>query len=115
VRRASLVGLRRSAKSRPRVLCGGQLEWGLDVHGESPTPSAASQLSSRVTQTDALAHHLIRTRLNARTALTACGLLQITSQAFAKIGVNVVALTRANFTEATLRDDALISSYTRCE
>merc|ERR1712216_460850 len=38
----------------------------------------------------------------------------ITSQAFAKIGVNVVALTRANFTEATLRDDALISSYTRC-
>ena len=51
----------------------------------------------------------------ALTTLTACGPLQITSQAFAKIGVNVVALNRANFSEATLRGEALISSYTRCK
>lgn len=44
-----------------------------------------------------------------------CGPLQISSQVFAKLGVDVVALTRANFTDATLRDDALVSSYTRCE
>ncbi len=53
--------------------------------------------------------------VNSLTALTVCGPLQISSEAFAKIGVNVVALTRANFSAATLREDALLSSYTRCE